>query len=321
MPHASEASSTSTAGPTARFGARAALFGVALALVAVPFALLLLLVEDKWAPLLRADVGARDSLHGYATTHAGFVSAMKLISNLGSALAWQVILAVVVAWLLWRRLPRLALFVVVTAAGSSLLNATVKAAVHRLRPVLTDPVAHANGLSFPSGHAHAAIVGYAVLLLVLLPILHGSWRSAAVTLAVLMVLAIGFSRVALGVHYVSDVVAGFVLGAAWVSAMVAAFNALRVDRGGRAADLQEGLEPEQAQLRGHPGKAIQERQKGTSDDHSRNRAGGRGSTHEHLHPGDHRRHLGSGWSGPLGPRLHRPRDRWTQALLLTRISG
>ncbi|MDQ5840465.1 MAG: phosphatase PAP2 family protein [Chloroflexota bacterium] len=228
------------------------LAGTALALVAVPFALTLVLVEEKWGPLLRVDVGASDGLHGYAVAHPWFVDAMQLISDSGSALVWQVVLAVVVLWLLWRRLPRLALFVVTTAVGSSLLNAMVKAGVNRLRPVLTDPVAQAPGLSFPSGHAQAAIVGYALLLLVFLPILYGAWRATAVTLAVFMVLAIGFSRVALGVHYVSDVVAGFVLGAAWVAAMAAAFNAMRVDRGGSAVHLREGLEPEQTRrLSGH----------------------------------------------------------------------
>jgi len=252
MPKGSEVSSSSSAKSTTRFGARAVLAAVALVLVAVPFALVLLLVEDRWAPLLRADGGARDSLHHYAVTHAGFVRTMQLISDSGSALAWQVVLAVVVVWLLWRRLPRLALFVVITGAGSSLLNTAVKTAVHRLRPVLTDPVAHEGGLSFPSGHAQAAIVGYAVLLLVFLPVLHGVWRRSAVALAVFMVLAIGFSRIALGVHYVSDVVGGFVLGAAWVAAMAAAFNAMRVDRGHSPVDVKEGLEPEQApRLAGH----------------------------------------------------------------------
>lgn len=252
MPKASEVTSSASARPTTRFGARAVLAGVALALVAVPFALTLVLVEDRWAPLLRADNGARDSLHGFAVTHHGFVGAMQLISDSGSPLAWQVVLALVVVWLLWRRLPRLALFVVVTAVGSSLLNTVVKAAVHRLRPVLTDPVAHEGGLSFPSGHAQAAVVGYAVLLLVFLPVLHGAWRKISVTVAAVMVLAIGFSRIALGVHYVSDVVGGFVLGAAWVAAMAAAFNALRVDRGHRPVEMLEGLEPEQApRLAGH----------------------------------------------------------------------
>ncbi|HEY8882345.1 MAG TPA: phosphatase PAP2 family protein [Dermatophilaceae bacterium] len=246
MPNAPEVSSPPSVKSTTRFGARAVLAAVALALVAVPGALILLLVEDKWAPLLRADDGARDRLHNFAVTHTGFVGAMQLISDSGSALAWQIVLAVVVVWLLWRRLPRLALFVVITAGGSSLLNGVVKTSVHRLRPVLTHPVAHESGLSFPSGHAQAAIVGYSVLLLVFLPILHGAWRRVAVVLAVLMVLAIGFSRIALGVHYVSDVVGGYVLGAAWVAAMAAAFNAMRVDRGRRPVDVREGLEPEQA---------------------------------------------------------------------------
>jgi membrane-associated phospholipid phosphatase len=252
MLHVSDASSPSPAKPTTRFGARAVLAAVALSLVAIPFALTVLLVKDNWGPLLRADVGARDSLHGYAVTHGGFVGAMQLISDSGSAWAWRGVMAVVVLWLLWRRLPRLALFVVITTVGSSLLNGAVKEAVHRLRPVLTDPVSVEPGLSFPSGHTQAAIVGYAVLLLVFLPILQGWWRGAAVTLAVLMVAAIGFSRVALGVHYVSDVVGGLLLGAAWVAAMAAAFNTMRVDRGYRAVDLKEGLEPEQAtRLAGH----------------------------------------------------------------------
>lgn len=222
------------------------LAAAALALVAVPGALTLLLVEDKWAPLLRVDNGARDNLHGFAVTHAGFVGAMRLFSAAGSAAAWQIVLAIVVVWLLWRRLPRLALFVVTTAAGSALLNAVVKAAVHRLRPVLTQAVAHAPGSSFPSGHAQSAIVGYAVLLLVFLPILSGVWRRVAIALAVVMTLAIGFSRIALGVHFLSDVVGGYILGAAWVAAMAAAFNAMRVDRGKPRVDVRRGLEPEEA---------------------------------------------------------------------------
>jgi len=246
MTNAPEGASPPPAKSTSRFGARAVLAAVALALVAVPGALTLLLVEDKWPPLLRADVGTSQRLNGYAVAHPGFVRAMQLISDSGSARAWLVVFSVVVVWLLWRRLPRLALFVVITAAGSSLLNTVVKSAVHRLRPVLIHPVAHEPGLSFPSGHAQAATVGYAVLLLVFLPILHGVWRRAAVTFAVLMVLAIDFSRIALGVHYVSDVVGGLVLGAAWVAAMAAAFNAMRVDRGHRSVDAGEGLEPEQA---------------------------------------------------------------------------
>ncbi len=101
MPNAPEVTSPRSVKWTTRFGARAVLAAVALALVAVPGALILLLVEDKWAPLLRADDGARDRLHNFAVTHTGFVGAMQLISDSGSPLAWQIVLGVVVIWLLW----------------------------------------------------------------------------------------------------------------------------------------------------------------------------------------------------------------------------
>jgi undecaprenyl-diphosphatase len=87
------------------------------------------------------------------------------------------------------------------------------------------------------------------VLLVFLPILHGAVRRIAISVAVLMVLGIGLSRVALGVHYVSDVVAGYVLGAAWVAAMIASFNVWRREQGASSASSshsEEGLEPEHA---------------------------------------------------------------------------
>jgi membrane-associated phospholipid phosphatase len=228
----------------ARFGARAVFAGAALLLVAVPFGLLLFLVEDSWRPLVRMDGGARDDLHALARHHDGLVGALEVLSTIGSAVVYVPLFAAVAAWLAWsQRLPRLAAFVVVTTAGSTLLNALVKLAVDRARPVLADPVAHAGGLSFPSGHAQSAMVAASVLLLVFLPLLHGAWRWVAVGAAVVFVLAIGFARVTLGVHYVSDVLAGYALGAAWVAAMIAAFSAWRRERGRPAADPAHGLEP------------------------------------------------------------------------------
>jgi membrane-associated phospholipid phosphatase len=228
----------------ARFGTRAVFAGAALVLVAVPFGLLLFLVEDSWRPLVRIDGGARDDLHAVAMDHDGLVTALKTLSTIGSAAVYIPLFAAVAAWLAWwQRLPRLAAFVVVTMLGSVLLNSLVKLAVDRARPVLDDPVAHAAGMSFPSGHAQSATVAASVLLLVFLPLLRGAWRWIAVGAAVVYVLAIGFARVTLGVHYVSDVLAGYALGAAWVAAMIAAFNAWRRDRGRPAADPAEGLEP------------------------------------------------------------------------------
>jgi membrane-associated phospholipid phosphatase len=230
-----------------RFGARTVLAAVALTLVGIPFGLLLLLVKGEWRPLLNVDNGASSDLHRYAVSNRWFVAAMEALSTVGYTSSWLLISAVVVGWLAWRRLPRLAVFVMVTVLISLLVNSVVKIAVNRARPVLPDPVAHSEGLSFPSGHAQAAIVGYAVLLLVFLPVLSHAWRYAAIAGAAVMVVAIGFSRVALGVHYVSDILGGYVLGAAWVAAMTAAFNVWRVERGKPAARPAEGLEPEYAE--------------------------------------------------------------------------
>src|SRR3954452_6411121 len=105
--------------PGARFGARALLAALALALVAVPFGLLLFLVQDQWSPLLEVDDGARDSLHSFALLHTGFVTAMRTLSTLGSAVVYLPLFAVVAAWLVWRGHPRLAIFVGVTTAGSA----------------------------------------------------------------------------------------------------------------------------------------------------------------------------------------------------------
>src|SRR4051812_47894252 len=141
------------------FGVRGVLAGLALGLVAVPFGLLLFFVEDKWAPLLRVDDGARDGLHAFALQHRWFVVAMETLSTIGPWWMYLPVFVGVAGWLLWRRYIRLAVFVAVTVGVSPGLNDLVKWAVHRARPVLDNPVAHENGASFPRGHAQAAVVG------------------------------------------------------------------------------------------------------------------------------------------------------------------
>jgi undecaprenyl-diphosphatase len=235
----------------ARFGARAALAGLALALLAVPFAALLWMVEASWEPLLRLDRVSSERLNAIAVDRPGYVLGLRVISFLG---AWPTYLAAFTGlwvWLLRQHLHRLALFVAVTMPGSWLLNGLVKELVGRARPVLPEPVLTLHTLSFPSGHAQSAVVAYSVLLLVLFPALGGRARGWAVAGSAAMVLAIGFSRVALGVHFASDVVAGYVLGAAWVAATSALFSAWRREGGQPSVEVEEGLEPEHAaELRG-----------------------------------------------------------------------
>ena len=208
-------------------GARVALVVVVLAVAAVPFSLLLLFVESRWGPLLGLDDGARDGLHTYALAHPFFVTLMRAASNSGSGPAWEGVTIALALLLLVRRRIRLAVFVLVTNAGSSLLNGFVKTAVDRARPVVNHPLLHEPGKSFPSGHAQAAVVGYGVLLFVVLPYVRGVWRRVVVLVAVAMIIAIGFSRIALAAHYVSDVLAAYVLGLAWLAAMASVFHVWR----------------------------------------------------------------------------------------------
>jgi undecaprenyl-diphosphatase len=220
---------------------------VAVGLVAVPFSILVLLVTAKSDLMLHLDRDTASSLHTFAVAHPAFTSTMKVISQIGSPTAWWIVLTPVFGWLVYRRRPRLAIFLAVTALGSSLLNRLTKAAVDRARPNLPDPVAAAHGTSFPSGHAQAATVGCGILVLIFLPVVRRARRTSLYAGAALVVALIGFSRIALGVHYVSDVLGGIVLGAAWLLAMTAAFSAWRREEHKPPLHPGEGLEPEQRQ--------------------------------------------------------------------------
>lgn len=227
-----------------RFAGRAVLvFGIALVAAAL-FLTVLLLVSSQSPWLLRTDRSVAADLHRYALRHSAFTQVMRALSDSGKTVVWFVVMALVAGWLLSRRLQRLAIFVVVTVVGSSLLNNLVKLVVNRARPHLSDPVAVAGGKSFPSGHAQAAIVGYGILLAVFLPIIGRRWRPLAITVATLLALAIGFSRIALGVHYLSDVIGAYLIGTVWLIGMVSAFRTWRRELGKPNPDLDEGLEPE-----------------------------------------------------------------------------
>lgn len=223
------------------FGVRTVVAFVAAAL----FAVLAVLVRASAGPVVRLDRRTSQRLHGYALDHHGFTSVMRAVSNSATTLVWTVLLLLVTGWLLYRRLFKLAAFVVITDAGSLLLNNLIKLAVGRARPHLADPVAEAAGKSFPSGHSQAAIVGFAILVAVFLPALARPLRPWLIGVAAFLVLLIGFSRIALGVHYLSDVVGAYLIGSVWFIGMASAFGAWRQATGRPAPSAREGLEPEQ----------------------------------------------------------------------------
>lgn len=233
--------------PDARYGLRVSLFGLAFLLVAIPFGLLLDQVQNDRS-LVRLDTSAANNLHEWVRGSPDLVQNLKILTFFGSPLWFYVIVIPAVIWV-WRAgHPRLAVFLVVTTLGGGLLDTIVKEVVDRPRPSLVDPVATAHGKSFPSGHAMSSTFTYGALVLVFLPVIGRRYRPAVIGGAALLVIAIAFSRLALGVHYISDVVGGVVLGLAWLAASTAAFSIWRVERGRPPVDVGEGVEPEAADL-------------------------------------------------------------------------
>jgi undecaprenyl-diphosphatase len=212
---------------------------------ALIFALLLLLVRLRWAPLESADHGTANWLNGLVASHPVAVSVIKAVTWLGSGgVLWTLTGAAVVA-LAIRRRWRLAAYLTVAGAGALVLDPVLKTLVGRLRPVVAHPVAYGNGNSFPSGHALGSIVCYGALFLVFLPAARGAWRRTFTVVIVTVIAAIGISRLLLGVHYVSDVLGGWALGITWLGITAFAFELSRRAAGEPVTDpVTEGLEPE-----------------------------------------------------------------------------
>ncbi|MGW1818585.1 phosphatase PAP2 family protein [Streptomyces sp. NPDC002125] len=228
-----------------RFGIR--LFGSAAvaAVAAVLFGLLLVLVESGWHPLRRLDAGAARWLNRAALDHPAWTGTLRFLSDVvWDPVTLRAAVAVLTLWLLYRRAWRLAAWSAVTAVAGGLTGLLVKVVVERARPALPEPVAHAPGFSFPSGHAMTGMTSFAILLLVLLPMVHRRLRPLFWTVAVVSVLGVGFTRVALGVHWFSDVIGGWTLGLAVVALTGWSFEAWRADAGLGRSEVAEGLEPE-----------------------------------------------------------------------------
>ncbi|KGM57498.1 membrane protein [Lysobacter arseniciresistens ZS79] len=120
----------------------------------------------------------------------------------------------VVALLLWRRLPE-ATFAAIALAGSALLNVGTKLLFARERPSLWESIAPEVTYSFPSGHA----MGSATLAWVLVLLAWRTrWRWPVLLLVAPFVVLVGFSRVYLGVHYPSDILAGWAAASVWAAA-------------------------------------------------------------------------------------------------------
>lgn len=233
-------------GPLAKYELRLLLFVAAFGLVAVPFAFLLQQVLSD-GPVTSFDREGAQWLNDRFYGHGGAIGALHVISFTGKPIFLFPAVGIPALWILRRGGRKLAIFLAVTCLGGGLVDTIVKVVVGRHRPEVDHPIITAFGKSFPSGHSMQAVVCYGALLLVFLPLIPANRRTLAIGATATWALLIGLSRLALGVHYVSDVLGGFVLGAAWLAASVASFQIWREDRGKRPTEpLTEGVEPEES---------------------------------------------------------------------------
>ena len=183
----------------------------AVALV-VPVVLLTFAVRQEASPILAADTEAIRAATNFSRTHA-LTPTLVVVQEVTQPVVMYSACTVAVVWFgVRRRLRGRALWAFATMMTGWAVGGISKLLVHRVRPVVDDPLSHAPGYSFPSGHALNIAVAGSVMVVMVWPLLGRTGRLLAVGLAVVAGLAVGLDRVLLGVHFPSDVIAGWLLG-------------------------------------------------------------------------------------------------------------
>jgi undecaprenyl-diphosphatase len=172
------------------------------------------------------DAAVRQFVHSHSS--AGLTTAMQFLTLGGSSLfvAIAVTSGCVALWVTGRR--RRALLLAITVTGGSLLMWVLKASFHRQRPQPFFDTHLPASYSFPSGHALLSFCLFGAGAALLSADQKKRWvRIAIWTFAVVLVVAIGYSRIYLGVHYPSDVLAGYLGALVWVLGVGIAYRKAR----------------------------------------------------------------------------------------------
>jgi undecaprenyl-diphosphatase len=177
-------------------------------------------------PLVRIDGAVADYLHSSATP--ALTTFFLVVTTFGSIEVVALLGILVAAFFAWRRRWLSLGTWLAAVGGSAVLNQLLKFLFARPRPVFEHPLVLETSYSFPSGHAMLSLVVYGMLAYFAVLALR-TWRArtAVVLGSALVVVLIGFSRLYLGVHYLSDVVAGFAAGGVWLSALITGTETLR----------------------------------------------------------------------------------------------
>ena len=164
------------------------------------------------------DASVRNAVHQFTTP--GLTRLMQAFSVLGSVAVIITLCTLAICAFAYLHRYRMAALLAITMVGVGVLDITLKHAFHRARPVAFFGMSPSS-YSFPSGHALGSLCFYGVLAAILTARTRrraarfGIWIAA-----IILVAMIGFSRIYLGVHYPSDVIAGFCAAAVWVGMVV-----------------------------------------------------------------------------------------------------
>jgi len=198
--------------------------GVSFALLLV-FAAIAQSVLSKTA-IVRFDLDLAEVLHASATTRG--VALSVVVTRLGTMSATAVFGLPLVLWYSSRRgwLPLAGWLAAL--AGAEVLAWALKHAIHRERPIFEVAYATEPSFSFPSSHVLGALVGYGLIVYFVICLTRSRfWRTLAIAFGTVLVVAVGYSRLYLGLHFFSDVVGGLAAGAVWLTACITALEVAR----------------------------------------------------------------------------------------------
>ena len=165
-------------------------------------------------------------------TNSKFATAMQFASGMASAIIISILSLLAGGYFIWRRLWYRLLGLVLAVAGGMLLNIALKNLFDRARPGWADPLLALTGPGFPSGHTMMATITYGCIAVFLLPrITSTAGRTALAGMTITLVLVVALSRMVLGAHYLSDVLAAMAAGIAWLALCLTAAETLRRYRG------------------------------------------------------------------------------------------
>ncbi len=177
-------------------------------------------------PFAGIDHGVASWFHSHLT-HT-FVAVLRAITEFGSSEWIAIVLSLAVMHFVFKRWWLSLATLVVAVPGGMLLNELVKILVHRHRPFVDDWFVDWSGYSFASGHTIGATLLYGQLALFIVPVIKSRRGRVLLFLAAsFMVALVGFSRIALGAHYLTDVLAGMFFGTAWLGLCLVASRPFR----------------------------------------------------------------------------------------------